>query len=146
MIEFNRSLTLTRNFTLGEFVVSDRFPEIAQAIILSEPEIQKCYLLALLVLQPARDRFGPMVITSGVRNKRLNDLVGGVDDSQHALCEAIDFKPKESTAHSVYLFITNELRWPGEVIYYEAEGRLHVALPRLGVHANHFTKKGVQNA
>lgn len=143
MIEFNRSLSLSRNFTLGEFVVSDTYPEIAQQIVLTEPEIQKCYLLALLVLQPVRDRFGPQKITSGVRNKRLNDLVHGVSDSQHVFCEAIDFMPLEATAHSVYLFIANELRWPGEVIYYEAEGknRLHVALPRLGITSNHFIKK-----
>lgn len=47
--------------------------------------------LADNVLEPARDAYGePIFVTSGFRCKELNELVGGVDDSQHQYGEAVD--------------------------------------------------------
>lgn len=43
------------------------------------------------VVEPARDSYGePVFVTSGYRCKELNELVGGVDDSQHQYGEAVD--------------------------------------------------------
>lgn len=43
------------------------------------------------VVEPARDAYGePTFITSGFRCKELNELVGGVENSQHPLGEAVD--------------------------------------------------------
>jgi hypothetical protein len=43
------------------------------------------------LVQPARDAYGePVFVTSGFRCKELNELVGGVDDSQHQYGEAVD--------------------------------------------------------
>lgn len=139
IIEYSKSLVLTRNFTLGEFVVSSEHPTALASVILTDVEIQRFYLLCVLLLQPVRDRFGSIRVTSAYRTDKLNRLVNGTHDSQHCLAEAVDFIPSDFSPHSVYLHIANE--WPGEVIYYEAEGRLHVALPRLGTKADHFTKK-----
>jgi hypothetical protein len=144
MIEFNKNLDLSRNFKLGEFLVSSKYLTAFDGCVLNDSEIQKFYLLTLLVLQPCRDRFGAMKITSAYRSPRLNELVGGVPDSQHCLAEAVDFVSMDASAHSVYLFIINELKWPGEVIFYESELRLHVSLPRIGLHMNQFVKKGTQ--
>lgn len=43
------------------------------------------------LVQPARDAYGePVFITSGYRCKELNELVGGVEKSQHPFGEAVD--------------------------------------------------------
>jgi uncharacterized protein YcbK (DUF882 family) len=43
------------------------------------------------LIQPARDAYGePVFVTSGYRCKELNELVGGVEKSQHPLGEAVD--------------------------------------------------------
>ena len=47
------------------------------------------------VLQPLRDEWGQSLhINSGYRCQRLNQLVGGVDTSQHTKGEAADIKCK----------------------------------------------------
>jgi hypothetical protein len=141
-VEFSRSLSLTRDFTLGEFVVSSDHPETLEGIHLTPEEIQKIYLLAILCLQPLRDMFGPMIITSAYRSARLNHLVNGAPTSQHCYAEAVDFKPRDADPMAIYLWLHNFLKWPGEVILYPSEGRLHVSLPRLGVQMDHFIKQG----
>ena len=140
-VEFNRSLSLSTNFMLGEFLVSSSHSEALEGVHLTDAEIQKLYLLAVLCLQPLRDALGTLVITSGYRNAKLNHLVGGVATSQHCYAEAVDFKPTQSDPLAVYLWLHNNLKWPGELILYPDEGRLHVALPRLGVTADHFVKR-----
>lgn len=48
-------------------------------------------MLVANVLQPTRDRIGePVYVTSGYRPERVNELVGGVADSQHVEGEAAD--------------------------------------------------------
>jgi Peptidase M15. len=46
--------------------------------------------LAQHVLEPLRQRFGPIVISSGFRSQQVNLLVGGAIGSQHLRGEAAD--------------------------------------------------------
>ena len=59
------------------------------------PDIKSldCMLnLIVYCLQPLRDKLQkPMIITSGFRNQKVNDLVGGVLTSQHTKGQAVDF-------------------------------------------------------
>jgi uncharacterized protein YcbK (DUF882 family) len=50
----------------------------------------------LMLLEPARQAVGPIIINSGYRNPRVNTLVGGVRNSQHLLGQAADIRPKDS--------------------------------------------------
>lgn len=43
------------------------------------------------VLQPVRDQFGPVTVTSGYRSPAVNKAVGGSPRSQHLRGEAADF-------------------------------------------------------
>ena len=55
------------------------------------PEAQRrLTLLCRHVLEPLRQRFERIIITSGYRCKELNKAVGGVDNSQHTTGEAAD--------------------------------------------------------
>ena len=50
---------------------------------------------SLLLLEPARQVVGPIIINSGYRNPRVNTLVGGVKNSQHLLGQAADIRPQD---------------------------------------------------
>jgi len=39
-----------------------------------------------------RDKFGPVIISSGYRSKELNAAIGGSVTSQHSIGEAADFE------------------------------------------------------
>ena len=80
---------LTKNIRLAEMAVSYQYPEIAAGIDFNELETTKLFYLCYFILQPTRDSFNePFVITSGKRTPTLNELVGGVKESQHVYCEA----------------------------------------------------------
>ena len=48
-----------------------------------------------MLLEPARQVAGPIIINSGFRNSRVNRLVGGVANSQHLVGQAADIRPKD---------------------------------------------------
>jgi len=91
---------VSEHFTLREFLRSgsadradiNNAPESKEAILNIFGNIQ---LLATEVLEPVRELLGaPLLITSGYRSGALNRLVGGSEQSQHMLGEAVDFVPK----------------------------------------------------
>lgn len=59
----------------------------------NEPNLkqeQALRLLAIHILEPLRQQFGPIVISSGFRTPQVNRLAGGVSNSQHLRGEAAD--------------------------------------------------------
>lgn len=82
---------LTKNFNLEEMLASatakakriDNTPLTQHVVNLT--------LLATHVLQPLREAMGkPIKIGSGYRCPKLNAAVGGVDNSQHMMGQAVD--------------------------------------------------------
>lgn len=95
--------------------------------------VQVYYNLVSLVdnlLDPIRERFAvPMIITSGYRCKRVNELVSGVDNSQHMKGEAVDFWfPSFSKKEMVAAFfeIAEEFEFD-QLIYYKKRGIIHIS-------------------
>lgn len=83
---------ISKKFTWEEFTKSDtaKAHHINNAITDWDVRDNAVALFDNLV-QPARDAYGePVFVTSGFRCKELNELVGGVDDSQHQYGEAVD--------------------------------------------------------
>ena len=66
---------LTPHFTLEEFRVSSAHQDLAARITFGPGDVAKARRLADL-LERVRERFGPVVITSGKRNRALNTAVG----------------------------------------------------------------------
>ena len=85
-------MNLTRNFTLLELTKS------ATAIrkgIDNNPnadQIEKLKALCENILQPVRDHFGRVKVTSGFRSPILCQAIGSSANSQHAKAEAADFE------------------------------------------------------
>ena len=95
-------------FTISQLVKSDT---AEKAGINNTPDINSLdNLLELIfyVLQPLRDKLGkPMIITSGFRSKKVNELVGGVSNSQHLYGQAADFVVNGMTPAQVVEFVKN---------------------------------------
>jgi zinc D-Ala-D-Ala carboxypeptidase len=127
-----RKLPLTRNFRLGEFLISSTYPAMLAGVTLEEAQVAKLHYLCAFGLQKIRDIFGPVHITSGYRTLQLNEAVGGVDTSQHVFAEAADFYCPNAEMGIVFKFLREELKWPGQVIFYRGLGHIHIGLPRIG--------------
>tara|TARA_R100000773_G_scaffold42995_1_gene40856 strand:+ start:222 stop:704 length:483 start_codon:yes stop_codon:yes gene_type:complete len=85
-------MNLTRNFTLQELIKSDT---AIRKGINNEPnadQVDKLKRLCEKVLQPVRDHFGRVKITSGFRSPELCIAIGSSANSQHARVEAADFE------------------------------------------------------
>lgn len=130
-------MKLTEHFDSAEFVSeADENANITQHY----------YLLCLLVLEPVRIKFGSVYITSGYRTAQDQERLEREGyhpskTSQHLFGEACDFVCPGVNMAEVYEFITKELAWPGETIYYPKRGHVHVSLPHIGVEADHFIQE-----
>ena len=85
---------MTKNFTLKELCVT-------KTGIHNEPNAEQkesLRLLAVNILQPARDALGAITVTSGFRNAKVNAAVGGSRSSQHTKGEAADLQCNDNAA------------------------------------------------
>jgi hypothetical protein len=85
-------MNLSRNFSLQELTKSDT--AIRKGID-NEPnadQIDKLKMLCEKILQPVRDHFGRVKVTSGYRSPELCVAIGSSLNSQHAKAEAADFE------------------------------------------------------
>ena len=82
---------LSRHFTLAEFCNPGRYP----ANVPTTQQMVNMTYGCLMLLEPARQEVGPIIINSGFRNPRVNTLVGGVKNSQHLHGQAADIRPQD---------------------------------------------------
>ena len=83
---------LSKHFALDEFLNVGKYPD-------NKPTMQQVVNMTYgchLLLEPARLVVGPIIIHSGVRNSRVNALVGGVKSSQHLQGCAADIRPRDT--------------------------------------------------
>jgi hypothetical protein len=83
---------ITANFNYSEFIkTSYSDHKQANQDQCNEEIRHNIRKLCVEILQPVRDRFGPMVIRSGFRCPDLNQAVGGSKNSDHLYGLAADF-------------------------------------------------------
>ena len=85
-------MNLSRNFTLLELIKSDTAVRKGINNNPNAGQIEKLKLLCENILQPVRDHFGRVQITSGFRSPELCVAIGSSINSQHAKAEAADFE------------------------------------------------------
>jgi|TARA_Y100000114_G_scaffold33685_1_gene29081 hypothetical protein len=85
-------MNLTRNFTLSELIKSDTAIRKGINNNPNAEQIEKLKALCENILQPIRDHFGRVKITSGFRSVELCEAIGSSARSQHAKAEAADFE------------------------------------------------------
>lgn len=116
----NLNEKLSPSFTLGEFLVTEQDQALMRKEFLEHPKrselLQNLRLLAQR-LQVIRDIYNaPVVITSGWRSKRVNDAVGGEDNSFHMKGMAADIQVKGVPPKTVQALLKN---WSGGLGEYE---------------------------
>ena len=82
---------LSPHVTLDEFLNVRKYPD-------NKPSLQHVANMTygcLMLLEPAREAVGPILINSGFPNPSVNALVGGVAGSQHLLGQAADIRPRD---------------------------------------------------
>ena len=87
------NIRLSTHFMLSEFLNLKKYPD-------NVPDTQQLLCLhygCLMLLEPARQEVGPIIINSGFRNDDVNRKVGGVKNSQHLLGQAADIRPRDPT-------------------------------------------------
>lgn len=83
-------MRVSKNFTLQELTRSNVGLRLG---IKNEPTTDGVHKLTMMVnslVQPIRDKIGPIRITSGYRSPAINAAIGGSPNSQHCRYEAID--------------------------------------------------------
>ena len=85
-------MNLSRNFTLQELIKSDTAIRLDINNNPNSGQIEKLKLLCENILQPVRDHFGRVKVTSGFRSVELCTAIGSSANSQHAKAEAADFE------------------------------------------------------
>jgi len=98
-------MLLSPHFTLGEFTKSSHD-------IPNKPDYTQIYSMKELcksVLEPLREHFGAVNITSGFRCPELNKAAGGAPSSQHLRGEAADIKIPGVRNDAVWNYIKNNL-------------------------------------
>jgi hypothetical protein len=83
---------LSRNFTLAELCKSELAIRRNIDNTPSEKVKNNLQILVTNILQPLRDKFGPVTITSGYRSPAVNTAVGGSPVSDHCLGMAADIE------------------------------------------------------
>ncbi len=134
----DRAQSLSKHFCLGDLLVDDSFPELAQALDPDPTLIAHLGRLAR-VLDCIYDNFeGGWTVQSGYRDAALNDacrekgLPASVD-SLHLLGCAADLAPIESQdLEQVFDWISAQAHAGlelQEAVYYPKKGFIHVAVP-----------------
>ena len=85
-------MELSRNFSLQELIKSDTAIRLDINNNPSSGQIEKLKALCENILQPVRDHFGRVKVTSGFRSEQLCLKIGSSINSQHAKAEAADFE------------------------------------------------------
>ena len=85
-------MNLTRNFTLSELTKSDTAIRMGINNNPSAEQIEKLKALCENILQPIRDHFGRVKVTSCFRSVELCLAINSSANSQHANAEAADFE------------------------------------------------------
>ena len=128
---------LSNHFTLDEFLNVSKYPD-------NKPTMQDVVNMTygcLMLLEPARQVVGPILINSGFRNPRVNALVGGVKNSQHLLGQAADIRPKDPRKFQLLVDFLKNSNYSDQLL--TGNGWLHIswnpfAAPRHDVRIGYY--------
>ena len=125
---------LARHFSLGEMLRSCTADYFGIDNVPTYEQVDNMRALCQEVLEPLRKKFGVIIISSGFRNERLNQAVGGRPQSQHIRGEAADIHvPSPEQGDKMFRYIRDNL--PYDQLLYEHRRRngcswIHVSYVR----------------
>lgn len=114
---------LSKDFRLSEFLKSQTAERRGIDNTPSELVVDNLARLCANVLQPVRDRFGPVVVSSGYRSPALNAAVGGSPTSQHLQGEAADIEVPGVTNYALAKWIAESLSFDQLILEFYTPGK-----------------------
>lgn len=102
-------MNLSKNFSLKEMTYSSTADNLKIDNTPNGAVIENLKALCIKLLQPIRDKFGVINITSGYRSKALNKEVKGSITSNHLYGYAADIQCKGHTLQEIYHYVVNNL-------------------------------------
>jgi len=115
-------MNLSRNFSLLELTKSDTAVRKGIDNNPNSDQIEKLKLLCENILQPVRDHFGRVKVTSGYRSPELCIAIGSSVNSQHAKAEAADFECPGIDNAELADWIQKELSYDQLILEYYTPG------------------------
>lgn len=121
-------------FSYSEFFKSDAAEKHQVSNIPDDAQLPQVLgnikALVLNVLDPLRARIGrPVIITSGYRSQRVNELVGGSKTSQHLSGKAADIHVQGYTHQQMdIVYQTIQMCYDfDQLIYYPSKNIIHIS-------------------
>jgi hypothetical protein len=109
--------------------------------------IDNLQLLVDNVLQPVRDHFGPVVVTSGYRSPEVNKAIGGSASSDHCKGMAADFEILGVPNRDVAQWIIENLKTKQTILEFPGanpnDGWIHVSYDRSDLKCQVLTAKKI---
>ena len=118
---------LSSHFKLGEFLNLGKYPDNIPTM----QHVANMTYGCLMILEPARQMVGPIIINSGYRNPRVNTLVGGVRNSQHLQGQAADIRPRDPQQFLNLVSFLKSHELTDQLL--TATGWLHISWNPLGI-------------
>ena len=115
-------MNLSRNFTLSEMTKSDTAIRKGINNNPNAEQIEKLKTLCEKILQPVRDHFGRVKVTSGFRSVELCQAINSSVNSQHAKAEAADFEVIGVDNAELADWIHRELEWDQLILEFYTPG------------------------
>ena len=130
-LEESKSIRLSKNFTLYEFLKSDTAARYNIDNSMPREYLPRIQYLVDTILQPLRDHFGPIRINSGYRCEALSIKIGSTTHSNHCYALAADIEPYNANADftllDILIYIHDNLEYKELIGEYFPNGWVHVA-------------------
>ena len=124
-------MNLSQNFSLRELTKSQTAERKGISNEPSEEHIENLKLLCTKILQPIRDEFGVVSISSGYRSPELCEALGSKSTSQHARGQAADFECYSIDNNELFNWIVDNLEFDQAILeFYDGDpnsGWIHVS-------------------
>ena len=129
-------MKLSLNFSLKELTASQTAERKGIDNTPTEEHIENLKLLCENILQPTRDEWGIISVSSGYRSPELCVAIGSSEQSQHAKGQAADFECHRVDNKMLFEWITNELDYDQAILeFYNGtpdSGWIHVSYNKDG--------------
>ena len=96
-------MKLSKNFSLKELTYSQTAIRNGISNLPNEEQLVNLTALCQRVLQPVRDKYCVISVSSGLRAEALNTLIGGSKTSDHCHGRAADFEVKSEEISNIEL-------------------------------------------
>lgn len=115
-------MKLSTNFSVAELSKSEAATRQGLDNTPSMEVIDSLQALVDNVLQPLRDKFGPIIVTSGYRSPAVNKAIGGSTTSDHCKGQAADIEVLNKDNKELAEYIRDNMKFTQLILEFYRKG------------------------